>query len=179
MTLTTTTHRPAVWIGSATSGLVTAATVLDQLVFGTLETHLQQVYEPYNVAWQGARTLLIATLLTLGIAGMAGWLLTARAADPTRAAILGTVLFLLGLTAALTLLTAREYGQTLVPTWLGLLNLLPTAVGLLATINLWRTSRTRDLGFAPPAGVRTPSRGVRPLRARREPRRGVRTPTGR
>ena len=140
MTLTTTTHRPAVWIGLATSGLVTVATVLDQLVFGTMETHLQRVYEPYNVAWQGARTLLIATLLTLGIAGIAGWLMTARAANPIRAAIFGTVLFLLGLTAALTLLTAREYGQTLVPTWLGLVNLLPVAIGLLATVHLWRSA---------------------------------------
>lgn len=89
MTLTTTTHRPALWIGLATSGLVAAATVLDQLVFGTMETHLRQVYEPYNVAWQGARTLLVATLLTVGVAGMAGWILTARVANPVRAAILG------------------------------------------------------------------------------------------
>ena len=143
MTLTTTTHRPALWIGLATSGLVAAATVLDQLVFGTLETHLQQVYEPYNVAWQGARTLLIATLLTLGIAGMAGWLVTARAANPIRAAIVGTVLFLLGLTAALTLLTASEYGQTLLPTWLGVVNLLPVAIGVLVTVHLWRSSVSR------------------------------------
>jgi hypothetical protein len=148
MTLTTTTHRtavlPTLWIGLATSGLVTAATVLDQLVFGTLETHLQHVYEPYNVAWQSARTMLIVTLLAIGVAGMAGWILTARAANPIRAAILGTTLFLLGVTAALTLLTASEYGQTLVPTWLGLVNLLPTAIGLLATVQLWRTTRTHD-----------------------------------
>jgi protein-S-isoprenylcysteine O-methyltransferase Ste14 len=79
----------------------------------------------------------------MGIAGMAGWLLTARAANPIRAAIVGTVLFLLGLTAALTLLTASEYGQTLVPTWLGVVNLLPVAIGLLITIHLWRSSASR------------------------------------
>jgi hypothetical protein len=71
---------------------------------------------------------------------MAAWLLTTRAAirRPTWAALLGTVLVLLGLAVALTLLTARQYGQTLVPTWLGLLNLLPPAIGLIATARLWR-----------------------------------------
>lgn len=75
---------------------------------------------------------------------MAGWLLTTRAAThrPTWAALLGTAFFLLGLVAALTLLTAREYGRPLVPAWLGLLNLLPTAIGLIATAYLWRARST-------------------------------------
>jgi hypothetical protein len=150
MIMTTTTDRPgvtrpaalpALWTGLAASGLVTAAAVLDQLVFGTLEAHLEQVYAPYNVDWQGGRTILITTLITLGVVGMAGWLLTTRAATrrPTWAAALGTVLFLLGLAIAVTFLTAREYGQLLVPVWLGLLTLLPTAIGLIATVQLWRT----------------------------------------
>jgi hypothetical protein len=110
------------------------------------------VYAPYNVAWKGARTILFTGLLILGVAGMAGWLLTIRAAirRPTWAALLGTALVLLGLAVALTLLTAREYGQTLVPTWLGLLNLLPPAIGLIATARLWRPRSTNrvDSSFA-------------------------------
>jgi hypothetical protein len=161
MTMTTTTHRPGVarpaalptlGIGLAASGLVTAATLLDQLLFGSLEAPLEQVYAPYNVARQGARTLPFTGLLILGVAGMAGWLLTIRAAirRPTWAALLGTALVLLGLAVALTLLTAREYGQTLVPTWLGLLNLLPPAIGLIATARLWRPRSTNrvDSSFA-------------------------------
>lgn len=135
------TPRPAERRGpQPTRGLVTAATLLDQLLLGSLEAQLKQVYAPYNVAWQGARNLLFTSLLILGVAGMAAWLLTTRAAirRPTWAALLGTVLVLLGLAVALTLLTAREYGQTLVPTWLGLLNLLPPAIGLIATARLWR-----------------------------------------
>jgi peptidoglycan/LPS O-acetylase OafA/YrhL len=58
------------------------------------------------------------------------------------AAVLVTAVFLLGLAAALTLLTAREYGRPLVPAWLGLLNLLPTAIGLIAAAHLWRPRST-------------------------------------
>lgn len=151
--MTTTIHRPgvtrraapALWTGLAVSAVVTAATLLDQFVFGSLETRLKQVYEPYDVAWDGARTLMVVTLLTLGVAGMASWLLTARIAGrrPTAAAALGTSLFVAGLAVAVTLLAAQEYGRTLIPAWLALLNLLPSVVGLVATAGLWRSARPR------------------------------------
>ena len=46
-----------------------------------------------------------------------------------------------GLGIAVTLLTATEYGSTLVPAWLGVLGLLPSLVGLVATVSLWRDRR--------------------------------------
>ena len=145
-----TDHRPTapagmavLRIGLAASGVLTAAVLLDQVVIGSLETRLAEVYTPYDVPWQGARTLLMAGLLTLGVAGIPGWLVIAHGAARRRgwAAPIGTALFGLGLGFALTLLTAQEYGQTLVPSWLGLLALLPSAVGVVAITQLWRNRR--------------------------------------
>ena len=84
-----------------------------------------------------------AGVLTFGVAGIPGWLMIAHGAARRRgwAAPVGTALFGLGLGFALTLLTAQEYGHTLVPTWLGLLALLPSAVGVVAITQPWRNRR--------------------------------------
>lgn len=133
----------ALRLGLLASGVVAVAALLDQVVFGSLKDHVRDVYAPYRVSWEGANALLFVSLLVLGVAGMAGWLVTSRVAarGARGAAPLGTVLFLLGLGVAVTLVSAQEYGHVLVPAWLGLLNLLPSAVGVVATVQLWRQRR--------------------------------------
>jgi hypothetical protein len=90
--------------------------------------------------WQGAYTFLVTCLLATGVAGTVGWLVTLQGVARRRgwAAPVGTVLFVLGVTAGLAPLTAQEHGQTLVPVWLGLLGLTPSAVGVVAVVQLWR-----------------------------------------
>lgn len=137
---TTPSALPALRLGLATSVLLAVAALVDLLVVGSLASHSAALYAPYGVAWEGAAATLATSLVGLGVLGSVGWWAVARGARQRRAwaAPAGTVLFVVGLLTGLGLLTAREYGQMLLPPWLAVLELLPAVVGAVATVALWR-----------------------------------------
>lgn len=147
MTARTTTPRSAapvaLWTGLATTALTAVAVVVDQGMIGSIHARVTAAYAGYPGLDAGAESFVVTTLLGLAVLGAAGWLLTLRGARRRArwAAPAGTALWVLGLGAAVTLMTATEYGTTLVPAWLGVLGLLPSLVGLGAVVLLWRERR--------------------------------------
>lgn len=138
-----TTAPAALWAGLAATALTAVAVVVDQGVIGSIHDQVTAAYAGYPGLDAGAESFVVTTLLGLAVLGAAGWLLTLRGARRRAgwAAPAGTALWVLGLGAAVTLMTATEYGTTLVPAWLGVLGLLPSLVGLGAVVLLWRERR--------------------------------------
>lgn len=134
---------PILWVGLAASLLTMLAVVVDQAAIGSIDERVAQVYRGYGDIGAGTGSFVVTLLLTVGVLGALGWLWTIRGAARGRrwVAPVGTALFVLGAGTAVLVLTAAEYGRTLVPTWLGLLGLLPILVGLVAVVQLWRAGR--------------------------------------
>lgn len=103
-----------------------------------LTEHLHEVYEGYASPPDEAG--VAAYLFTLGALGVLGWLwmLWAVRRQKRWAPPVATVLFLLAGVVALANLTVEEYGQTILPTSIGLAGLLPCIAGLVAVVLLWR-----------------------------------------
>lgn len=134
---------PILWAGLAASVLTMLAVVVDQAAIGSIDQRVAQVYQGYGDIGAGTGSFVVTLLLTVGVLGVLGWLWAIRGVARGRrwVAPVGTVLFVLGTGTAVLVLTAAEYGRTLVPTWLGLLGLLPSVVGLVAVVQLWRAGR--------------------------------------
>ncbi|MBP2364447.1 hypothetical protein [Pseudonocardia parietis] len=143
-----TTGRPAapplLQAGLAATALTAVAVVVDQAVIGSIRDRVTAVYAGHPGLDAGdAESFVVTILLTTVVLGTLGWLVALLGSRRrTRwAAPVGTALWVLGLGVAVTLMTVTEYGGTLVPAWLGLLGLLPSLVGLAATVSLWRDRR--------------------------------------
>lgn len=83
---------------------------------------------------------IVTYLVTVGALGTASWLWTIWAVKRQKSWALttATIIFVLASGDALVNLLAREYGNTILPTPLGILVVLPCLAGLVAVILLWR-----------------------------------------
>lgn len=132
---------PMLWLGLGATVLTMLAVVLDEAAIGSIADRTEQVYRGSPVAAPDAGSFVVTYLLTVGAAGVLGWLWAAWGASRQRrwTRPVSTVLLVLGVAFAVLGLTAAEYGSMLVPTWLGVLGLLPSVVGLAAVVRMWRS----------------------------------------
>jgi hypothetical protein len=116
--------------------------IIDQASNDGLSRHLQDVYAGYNVDVPAASAVL-AYLVTIGALGIVAWLWMVWAVTKQRrwARPTATALFVLASGLAVVNLTVQEYGQTILPTQVGLIGLLPCLAGLAAVALLWRRER--------------------------------------
>ncbi|MFP5020922.1 hypothetical protein [Pseudonocardia phyllosphaerae] len=139
------TASPLLLTGLGLTGLTAAATLVDQAAIGTVHERVARVYAGVHGGLDvaGSESFVVTALLATAVLGAIGWLVVLPGArrQARWSAPAGTVLWLVGAALAFTLLTASEYGTTLVPTWLGLLGLLPPLVGAGAVVQLWRARR--------------------------------------
>jgi hypothetical protein len=116
--------------------------IIDQASTDELARHLQDVYAGYNVDVPPTAAVL-AYLVTIGALGITAWLWMVWAVTKQKrwARPAATTLFVLATGLAVANLTVREYGQTILPTQVGLVGLLPCLVGLAAVTLLWMPER--------------------------------------
>jgi UDP-N-acetylmuramyl pentapeptide phosphotransferase/UDP-N-acetylglucosamine-1-phosphate transferase len=128
-------------VGLALTLVGLAAPVVDALTVHVLAAHLHAVYAGTGVPEPPA-TAITTYLVVVGVLGTLGWLRTIRAVRrQTRwARPVATLLAAAATAVAVVDLTVSEYGHPILPTWLGVLGLLPCLVGLVAVALLW--SRT-------------------------------------
>lgn len=128
----------AMYTGLALTVLPMLALAYDLTSTGALARHLHEVYAGYVTPPDEAA--VAAYLFTIGALAVVGWLwmvwAVRRQKRWVRPAASG--LFLLGTVVALAHLTVTEYGQTILPTSVGLAGLLPLIPGLVAVVLLWR-----------------------------------------
>lgn len=142
------THRPSrravrvMVVGVALTVVSLAAPVVDLLTVGELAAHLQTVYAGTGVPAPAA-SAITASLVGLGLLGVLCWVATIQAVRRGRrgASVMAAAFLVLG--AALTVgeLTVAEYGRPILPTWVGMLGLLPCLPGLVALVLLSRRDR--------------------------------------
>jgi hypothetical protein len=129
-------------VGLEVLGVVVPIVDLDTR--GTLAAHLQDLYCPYGVPAPDA-SAVVAYLVGVGLAGVLVLLATIWAGWPRVA--LGAAALHRGPVrrhcSCLRNLTVSEYGQPILPTWLGVVGLLPCLAGLVAVVLLWRRGTGR------------------------------------
>jgi hypothetical protein len=123
-----------------------AVPVVDLDARGTIAAHLQALYSPYGVPAPDA-SLVVVYLVAVGVVGALLWLAAIRALRRgwRWARLFSTAVLLGALAVAGADLTVSEYGQPILPTWLGLVGLLPCVAGLVAVILLWRRGTGRPV----------------------------------
>lgn len=137
----------AMYTGLALTVLAILALVYDLASVGGLDRHLHEVYEGYVASPPDAAGVAVY-LFTLGGLGIVGWLWMVWAVRRQKrwARPVATLLFLLGSVFAVGNLTVTEYDQTILPTSIGLVGLLPCLAGLVAVVLLWRRRQHRRIG---------------------------------
>jgi hypothetical protein len=130
-------------VGVALSVVALAAPPVDQLTAGDLAAHLQSVYAGTGVAAPAA-SVIAAYLVGLGVLGVLAWILTIRVVRRRGllAPLLADAFLVVGAGLAVVDLTVTEYGRPILPTWLGVLGLLPCLPGLVAVVLLHRRTST-------------------------------------
>ena len=134
-------------VGVALGLVALAAPLVDQLTAGGLAAHLGSVYAGTGVAAPAA-SMIAAYLVGLGVLGVLAWGLTIRVVRRRgrRAPLLADAFLVVGAALAAVDLTVTEYGGPILPTWLGVLGLLPCVPGLVAVVLLHRRT---SAGAAP------------------------------
>lgn len=134
----------ALYTAVALELLVAAVPIVDLQTRGALAAHLQALYAPYGVPAPDA-SVVVAYLVAVGVVGALGWLVTLWAVRRgwRWAPLLATVVLLVALAVTGADLAVSEYGQPILPTWLGLVGLLPCVAGLVAVVLLWRRGAGR------------------------------------
>ena len=129
----------ALYAAVALELLGAAVPIVDLVTRGALGAHLQALYSPYGVPAPDA-LVVVAYLVAVGVVGALVWLATIWVVRRSQrwARVLATVALLGALAMAGADLTVSEYGQPILPTWLGLVGLLPCVAGLVAVVLLWR-----------------------------------------
>jgi hypothetical protein len=132
----------AMCTGLALTIVATLVPIIDQASSDELARHLHDVYAGYNVDVPPTSAVL-AYLVTIGALGIMAWLwmLWAVTKQKRWARPAATAIFVLASGLAVANLTVREYGQTILPTQVGLVGLLPCLAGLAAVTLLWRRER--------------------------------------
>jgi hypothetical protein len=121
-----------------------AVPIVDLGTRGAVAAHLQALYSPYGVSAPDASVVVIY-LVAVGVVGALVWLATIRMLRRRWrwARLFATVALLCALAIAGADLTVSEYGLPILPTWLGLVGLLPSLAGLVAVVLLWRPGTGR------------------------------------
>ena len=129
-------------VGLGLTVVALAAPIVDQLTAGTLAAHLQTVYAGSGVAAPAA-SAITASLVGLGALGVLCWAATIQAVRRGRRGgpVMATAFLVLGAALAVVDLTVAEYGQPILPAWVGVLGLLPWLPGLVAVVMLSRPTR--------------------------------------
>ncbi|MBQ0825934.1 hypothetical protein [Streptomyces tagetis] len=135
----------AVYAGLVLTGIVTIAPYADRATTHLLADHIRAGYPAYGQARvDSAVTTYLVLLSVVGALGVLAWLGTAwavRAGKPW-ARPAATVLFVLGLSVALTgLLTKDTSGDTGLPAALGWAGMAPCLAGAVVLALLWRRPR--------------------------------------
>ena len=120
------------------SAVLLAAAVVDQTGGHSLGDHATAVYTPYGK--DADPNLLYGLVYTVAVLGALLWLLVFRAARSRRRSAPVLTLVVVAVTAALgvLLLASTEYGAQIFPPVWGILALLPPAVGVAASVLLFR-----------------------------------------
>jgi hypothetical protein len=134
--------RPALFAGLALTVLATIAPLVDLLTADSIGDHVRAAYPGWSADLVSKdRNAITVYLVAVGVLGLAGWLwsIVAVAHGNRRVRGLSTTLFALGATIQLTTLSiGGESYTTIVPTFHGVLGLLPSLAGLVAVVGLWR-----------------------------------------
>ena len=89
--------------------------------------------------------MIAAYLVGLEMLAVLAWVLTILVVRrrPRRAPLLAAAFLVAGAALAIVDLTVTEYGRPILPTWLGVLGLLPCVPGLIAVVLLHRRASPR------------------------------------
>lgn len=119
--------------------------LLDLWVFGSIERHVEAAYPEWDAGEVAMdRNAIVIGLLVTGVLGLAGWLVSLRAARRDRGVrATVTTLFLLGLTTLATVAgTGSDPYDQYVPLWLGGTILVLLALpGITAVLAVWFRER--------------------------------------
>jgi hypothetical protein len=131
----------AITAAIAFSVVLVIAAVIDQVGGRSLAEHAAAMYAPHGK--QPSSGLLYGLLYTVAVLGGLLWLTVLRPARKGRrsAAVLAVVMTVITAALALLLLVSAEYGSTIYPPLWGILALLPSAAGVVATALLFRGPR--------------------------------------
>ena len=141
---------PARWAVAAMStglALTVGAMVALAIALGSndfLAQHLNDVYAGYVEPPDEAA--VVAYLFTLGALAVGGWLWMLWAVYMRKrwTPLVATIIFVLATAFAVANLAVTEYGQTILPTEIGVGSLLLCLAGLAAVVLLWRREPTRE-----------------------------------
>ncbi|WP_202818843.1 hypothetical protein [Actinosynnema sp. ALI-1.44] len=126
-----------------------ALTVLAGLTAIIGSDSLAQQLHAIEDAWIGhdkaseSQSIVLTYLLTLSALGIVSWLWLVWAVKRGKRWVrpVATTVFVLGSGVAVMNLVMEEYGQTILPTLLGMTGVLPCVAGLAAVALLWRSRR--------------------------------------
>lgn len=137
------TALPVMYAGMALTLVAALAPVADRATTHVLADHVRAGYPAYSPARvDTAVTAWVGILVTVGVLGLASWIVTIRAvrAEKTWARPVATTVFAAATCLALTaLLTKDTSGEVSLAPALGVLGVLPCLAGLGAVVALWRS----------------------------------------
>lgn len=136
--------RPLLLVGAALTAALAAAPAIDLLTADTIADHVRSAYptwSAHDVALD--RNAITGYLVTTGVLGVLGWVLTLRATrHPGRGRALTATMLALGVLVAATNLSAggEQYAQFVPPVYAAAW-VLPVAVGVAACVRVFRATR--------------------------------------
>ncbi|WP_216206423.1 hypothetical protein [Amycolatopsis aidingensis] len=131
----------AMYVGLALTLIAAVVPIIDQ---DSLSKPVVGKYQEYTEAeLEGARSFVMAYLITLAAIGVVCWLLMIWAARRQKGwtRVTATTIFVLALGIALMNLVLEEYGNKIVPTSMAVAGLLPCVAGLVAVVFLWKREK--------------------------------------
>lgn len=135
----------AMYVGLALTVLAAAVVFFDQSIGGMLDAHTRAAYSGTHAGELGTVNDAVRTYLYVtGAIGVACWLWMIWAVRQHRrwARASATTIFVCAAGLALVNLLAEEYGNTILPTTLGVVGVLPCLAGLVAVVLLWKPDRS-------------------------------------
>lgn len=142
----TRTPRGLLWLGLVLTAVSAVAVAVDQATGDALGRHLLEAYPGFDPgALDAVRAGLAGGLYGVAAAGVVLWLVTLWGvrSGGRWVRLFASVALVLGLVVGVAGLTVAEYGGVpILPTWLGVLVLLPCVPGLAAVVQLWRGGAT-------------------------------------
>ncbi|MGW0435901.1 hypothetical protein ACWDV4_25580 [Micromonospora sp. NPDC003197] len=140
-------RRPVVmYAGLALTAITTLVPLIDLVTADTLTDHVRAAYPNWPAETVALdRNAIVGYLVAVGVLGIAGWLWTIRGVTRHRswARITATIMFALGAgTALLNLTFTGGAYDNVIPAQYSVPGLLPTLVGLVLVVLLWRGQST-------------------------------------
>ncbi|GAB2945125.1 hypothetical protein GCM10027280_37430 [Micromonospora polyrhachis] len=140
------------YAGLALTAITTLVPLIDLVTADTLTNHVRAAYPEWPAATVALdRNAIVGYLVAVGVLGIAGWLWTIRGVTRHRnwARTVATIMFVLGVSAALLNLTFTGGAyDNVIPAQYSIPGLLPSLVGLVLVVLLWR-GRSTDSNSTP------------------------------